>query len=68
MEQRGYPTEQAADYVGLSRASLVTRRWRGKGPKFIKLGRRVIYLKEDLDTWLESHRDGEPLNRGANQK
>ena len=68
MVQKGYPTEQAADYVGLSRASLVTRRWRGTGPKFIKLGRRVIYLKEDLDTWLESHRDGEPLNRGANQK
>ncbi|HAT9771360.1 TPA: DNA-binding protein, partial [Legionella pneumophila subsp. pneumophila] len=29
---------------------------RTPGPKFIKIGRAIRYLKEDLDIWLDLHR------------
>jgi hypothetical protein len=25
-------------------------------PPFVKLGRKIVYLKDDLDTWLLKHR------------
>jgi len=36
----------------LSPATLETLRIRGGGPTFSKLGRRVVYQREDLDGWL----------------
>lgn len=38
---------------GLAPAILETLRSRGGGPPFVKLGRRVVYRREDLDSWLE---------------
>jgi len=34
------------------------RYWRhkGVGPKSIKVGRRILYLQEDLDAWVEDLR------------
>ena len=49
-------TPLAADYVGLSPATLETMRVRGGGPVFVKLGRRVVYRREDLDEWLNRSR------------
>lgn len=46
------PTEHAASYLGLRPKTLETLRTRGGGPPFLKLGRRVVYRKSDLDTWL----------------
>jgi excisionase family DNA binding protein len=46
------PTERAAAYLGLSPKTLETLRTRGGGPPFLKLGRRVVYRKTDLDTWV----------------
>ena len=42
-------TPEAAEYVGLSPATLETRRTRGGDPPFVKLGVRVVYRLEDLD-------------------
>ena len=51
-ERTVLPTEHAATYLGLSPKTLETLRTRGGGPPFLKLGRRVVYRKTDLDTWL----------------
>ena len=51
-ERTVLPTEHAAAYLGLSPKTLETLRTRGGGPPFLKLGRRVVYRKTDLDTWL----------------
>lgn len=45
-------TSEAADYLSLRRATLETWRSRGGGPKFSKLGRRVVYRIEDLEAFL----------------
>jgi hypothetical protein len=53
---------QAAPYIGMSRSFLRQSRMNGKrqnrtaGPPFLKIGRKVLYLAEDLDTWLLEHR------------
>lgn len=49
-------TPLAAEYVGLSPATLETLRVRGGGPQFVKLGARVVYRREDLDRWLEERK------------
>jgi predicted DNA-binding transcriptional regulator AlpA len=49
-------TKEAAKYLGLSPSTLAKLRLSGNGPDYCKLGRRVIYLKEYLDAWLQSLR------------
>ena len=46
--------EPAAEYVGVSRSLLEKLRIAGGGPRFIKLGRKVLYDTADLDRWCEA--------------
>lgn len=48
-------TPAAADYVGISVDSLKHWRLRGKGPRFVRVGSRVVYRIADLDAWLADH-------------
>ncbi len=49
---------EAASYIGMSRSFLAQARMEGNrenrtpAPPFIKIGRSVRYLREDLDQWL----------------
>ena len=45
-------TTQAARYVGLSPRTLERYRVTGEGPRYLKVGRRVLYTQADLDEWL----------------
>lgn len=58
--KRGLHEREAADYCGLS-APLLRLGRLGKTktstPPFLRIGRRVIYLQDDLDQWLEQQRD-----------
>ena len=53
---------ESAVYVGMSRSFLAISRMEGNrdgrtpGPPYVKVGRRVLYLKADLDAWLAEHR------------
>jgi len=46
----------AAVYVGLSRAYLRQARMYGRGPAFVRIGRAVLYRRDDLDRFLTEHR------------
>lgn len=54
--------KEAAEYIGMSRSFLRQDRMNGirekrtPGPKFLKIGRSIRYLKDDLDAWLNQHR------------
>ena len=51
----------AAQYIGMSVSYLQKDRMNGEllgrtpGPRYAKLGKRVVYLREDLDAWLQAH-------------
>jgi excisionase family DNA binding protein len=47
---------EAADYLRLSKATLDVWRTAGKGPRFIKAGKRVLYDSRDLDRWLDGNK------------
>ena len=53
---------QAAIFLGLSESSLRKSRMNGTRtnhlppPPFVKLGRRIVYLLDDLHDYLEQHR------------
>ena len=62
MEKKVFKEAEAAGYICMSRSFLSQDRAYGTlanrtpGPKFIRIGRSIRYLKEDLDSWLEQHR------------
>ena len=45
-------TGGAAHYTGLSASTLTKLRLTGGGPRYIKLGKAVVYDPVDLDAWL----------------
>lgn len=55
--QNGFlSNDQAADFLNLSPRTLEKLRVVGGGPVFSKLGRRVVYALEDLQSWVAAKR------------
>lgn len=59
-QPRAMKEKEAAAYIGMSRSFLAQSRMDGPregrtpAPPFLKIGRSVLYLREDLDAWLDS--------------
>lgn len=56
-------TQQAAERLGLARATLAKLRAQGGGPPFVKLGAKVLYPEAELCAWLE----GQPRHTSTAQ-
>ena len=58
--KRALTEQETAQYIGMSRSFLRQSRMEGSrdnrtpAPPFIKIGRAVRYLRDDLDNWLNS--------------
>jgi predicted DNA-binding transcriptional regulator AlpA len=53
VSQKGFSVREASIYTGISVSTL--NKWRmhtNNGPKYSKLGSRVIYPKDQLDAWM----------------
>ena len=50
------PTEPAAKYAGSTASTFCKLRLYGGGPKYIQIGRRVVYDLDDIDEWLDAHK------------
>lgn len=46
--------DAAASYTGLGNSTLNNLACAGQGPKYIRLGGRILYDRADLDEWLLS--------------
>ena len=44
---------EVAEYLRSSVARLAQLRYMGQGPKFIKVGRKVLYRWSDVSDWLD---------------
>lgn len=49
-------TDQAAERLGMTRNGLDVLRHRGGGPRYVKVGRKVLYDPIDIDRWIEAHK------------
>lgn len=47
-----FDTAEAARASGLARATLAKLRVEGGGPRFIKVGSKVLYPADELERWL----------------
>lgn len=47
-------TAEVAEYLKTPEATLRYWRHRGEGPRAVKLGRRVVYRRQDVDAWFEA--------------
>jgi excisionase family DNA binding protein len=56
-------TRQAADHLSLSKSSLDQMRVKGGGPRFVKVGKKVLYDVADLDAWIEAHKQASTADR-----
>ena len=54
MDKRVLNTREASLYTGVPVSTLRKYRIEDRGPKWTKPEGRVLYLKTDLDKWLES--------------
>jgi predicted DNA-binding transcriptional regulator AlpA len=53
VSQKGFSVRQASIYTGISVSTL--NKWRmhtNNGPKYLKLGSRVVYPRDQLDAWM----------------
>jgi predicted DNA-binding transcriptional regulator AlpA len=57
-------TPETAEYLGISVSTLSKLRVFGGGPKYLKLGRRVVYDTRDLEAWLDAHRRASTSDEG----
>jgi hypothetical protein len=46
----------AARHLGLAPATLAKMRCVGGSPTFLRLGRKIVYVRADLDAWLAERR------------
>lgn len=63
-EHRKVSAPEAAQYLGISASTLSKLRVFGGGPKFHKLGRRVVYDIRDLDGWFEARQRSSTSDTG----
>lgn len=50
-----FTSRDVAEYRHTTETALAQERWRGDGPRYLKLGRRVFYRAADLQAWLAEH-------------
>lgn len=48
-----YSNEDAAKLLGITGKALSTMRWKGLGPAFVKMGRRIMYRYGDLVNYID---------------
>ena len=56
--EMAWDTVQAAAALSLSVTWLEQLRLKGGGPRYVKVGRRVLYRPEDVAAWLRSNLRG----------
>lgn len=60
-----FTTDEAAQYLRVSASYLNKLRTHGGGPKFAKLGARVVYDSGDLDAWINERKQASTSDTSA---
>ena len=65
MESPYLNQDAAGAFLGLSVRTLERFRVNGRGPKYLKLGRRIAYARDDLTAWADSQRRSSTSDKSA---
>lgn len=55
MEKRYLTRKETAELFGLSPKWLANLSSQGKGPRYLKLGRKVLYRARDIEEWIQKN-------------
>ena len=55
MQKQRLRTEEAAEFLGFSKQTLEIWRCYGKGPRYLKIGRRIFYRPQDLEEFANAN-------------
>lgn len=47
--------KEVSEQYGVPGGSLANLRWRKEGPRYYRVGRRILYKVSDVEAWLFSH-------------
>ncbi len=63
--EKALPPEGISEVYGVPKGTLANMRSQGRGPKWYRRGRRVVYFLEDVEKWLrsESHQTVDSVNQ-----
>lgn len=64
MADRLLSVPELADYLGISQKSVYALRYRGEGPRAVKIGKQLRFAPADVDAWL-AQRAAEDAGRRA---
>jgi predicted DNA-binding transcriptional regulator AlpA len=64
-EKRMLIAADAASYLGLARQTLAKMRLSGDSPPYFKVGRRVLYERDELDAWLSTRKRRSTSDQGS---
>ena len=53
--ERLIDTNEVAELLGLHSVTLAEWRTQGRGPQWVKLGRKVRYRPKDVEAWLDKN-------------
>jgi excisionase family DNA binding protein len=48
--------KEAAAYIPVAKSTLDKLRVAGGGPRYIRIGAKILYDVSDLDAWMENHK------------
>lgn len=54
-DDRLWSAKDLADYLGVPTSTLNFWRFKGRGPRFVHVGRHVRYRADEVDAWLNSN-------------
>lgn len=54
--------DDVADLLHVSRSLLAKWRMHGRGPRFMKVGRRILYARVEVSRWLEGQERSSTLD------
>jgi predicted DNA-binding transcriptional regulator AlpA len=55
-EEKRFNHKGAASYLGIADQTLYNWRNQRRGPDYIRMGSKILYLKNDLDKFIESNK------------
>jgi excisionase family DNA binding protein len=57
--------EEAAKRLGVTARTLANWRWQGRGPRFVRVGRKIRFRLSDLAAWLDTQTRASTTDRGV---
>lgn len=55
-EKKMLNTKEAAQFLGLAEQTLHNYRFNRRPPNYVKIGRRIVYERAELERYIELHR------------